>query len=1045
MEAGHKFHECIRVLNDAITDLHGITTLARKACDGNELESTVTTLKRMQMILHQTIEAYDAEELKPLPGDSSDVCAKAMGIACHNVDTLLVQLLRATEQGNTEYAVIAGRDITMALTELMKSSRGVAVTNQNPDVLINTKALIENAIELIEAVQRNLANPGMREHQISLVNVAEAVQQTLNQTIDCLPGLKKITESGEKIKALEQEFNNTDFKSIPKDYMEGEDIQYNILRRADKLNADCTEVTQMALKPIVLGKASEDCAAAFSDLMKMATQLIGRTTDDSQRQEITNSMRGITMQMHRLMQTMHAVAIDPEQANAKNNLIFTVRNLTEEINALMNMLQQMEPGQIECDSMIRKIGSLRPLLDSADEPLLDKGFYDCMNDIKLKSMELGEAIQGIAKSAQSANPEDIEKSLNQISDSIIPLIEATVHSAYLIGVSNPTSVAPRPAIISQTQLIRAAQTIRQNSDIIRFGGSENVPSREQLTAIGDAINDNIESICKACDTANLNTMNPVAKKQFEKCSTEIEKLKKLCLREIKSLEYNGNVERCSAALESLIDEINSLIEFTGSPEYASVPAKISPQGRSAQDPVLQSGRGVLESGVLMVKAAKALTNQPKDLARIKDLITSSQSISEHINVLKSRMFEAAPGQLQCDLALTSLSTSNRNLNEAIKTIGNQNAGIPADQKHTNLQEYVEQALKIANEALESLEPLNNAAKSNAEDLGHIVTEISEQLIRLINNIVGACSVLENTQHQTLLIDQGKTVVESATQLIKFAKKTGGNPRSKDLHEQLDGHEDNTGTALMELKKTLERLTDKNGVVTGLVEEVSRSTTRISDRRKSIALGGSFVDYQTRMVESANEIINYANKMNANATIDPTKVSELAVELTKHYKQLAQDAIGAASTASTTEIAQRISDYVHTLGQSIVTMLRTSISITPDDEAARTELTNNTRNVNEKVTQVLTALQTGSRGTQACIDAANEITNLISDLETSIKFASAGALQNEDESKEFCDFKKQILQCAQDMTEQMKKLITATTGTPEELAEAAQNSVLTVSK
>lgn len=43
----------------------------------------------------------------------------------------------------------------------------------------------------------------------------------------------------------------------------------------------------------------------------------------------------------------------------------------------------------------------------------------------------------------------------------------------------------------------------------------------------------------------------------------------------------------------------------------------------------------------------------------------------------------------------------------------------------------------------------------------------------------------------------------------------------------------------------------------------------------------------------------------------------------------------------------------------------------------------------QVVAVLSALQAGSRGTQACIDAAATIATIIGDLDTTILFASAG--------------------------------------------------------
>ncbi len=48
----------------------------------------------------------------------------------------------------------------------------------------------------------------------------------------------------------------------------------------------------------------------------------------------------------------------------------------------------------------------------------------------------------------------------------------------------------------------------------------------------------------------------------------------------------------------------------------------------------------------------------------------------------------------------------------------------------------------------------------------------------------------------------------------------------------------------------------------------------------------------------------------------------------------------------------------------------------------------------QVANVLSALQSGARGTQACINAASSISGIVADLDTTIMFASAGTLHAE---------------------------------------------------
>ena len=51
---------------------------------------------------------------------------------------------------------------------------------------------------------------------------------------------------------------------------------------------------------------------------------------------------------------------------------------------------------------------------------------------------------------------------------------------------------------------------------------------------------------------------------------------------------------------------------------------------------------------------------------------------------------------------------------------------------------------------------------------------------------------------------------------------------------------------------------------------------------------------------------------------------------------------------------------------------------------------------------MAALQAGSRGTQACINAASTVSGIIGDLDTTIMFASAGTLSSEPDGGAFGD-------------------------------------------
>lgn len=75
--------------------------------------------------------------------------------------------------------------------------------------------------------------------------------------------------------------------------------------------------------------------------------------------------------------------------------------------------------------------------------------------------------------------------------------------------------------------------------------------------------------------------------------------------------------------------------------------------------------------------------------------------------------------------------------------------------------------------------------------------------------------------------------------------------------------------------------------------------------------------------------------------------------------------------------------------------------------------------------MLAALQAGSRGTQACINAASTVSGIIGDLDTTIMFATAGTLHAENDDEKFADHRENILKTAKALVEDTKTLVAGT--------------------
>jgi talin len=146
------------------------------------------------------------------------------------------------------------------------------------------------------------------------------------------------------------------------------------------------------------------------------------------------------------------------------------------------------------------------------------------------------------------------------------------------------------------------------------------------------------------------------------------------------------------------------------------------------------------------------------------------------------------------------------------------------------------------------------------------------------------------------------------------------------------------------------LATQAGIVTGIVDSISRYMARITDRRVThMETNMSFVDYQTRMVCCAKELARISQEMVSKAgTSDTSRLAPLGGELARQYGQLAADASGAASTTTNPDVAQRLSSGIHDLGQSCIDLVRYGGNCQTGDSFAQREVAEAGRSVSEKV-------------------------------------------------------------------------------------------------
>lgn len=1035
-----------------LADLRSALGKAQEACGRRqqEIDSALEMIRELDRELEDLRKAALTSQLRPLPGDNSDLCALKLGATSKVVGSSMAQLLTAASQGNESYTGTAARDTASALKQLTGAVRGVAATSGDSALqtrlVDHAREVLDRSCQLLEEARQAVLRPDDPDKQQRLAHVAKSVSAALNSCVNCLPGQKDVDDTIRSITDSSQALNAREFPSSGRPYGE---LQAGLTEAAAGLQEATGHVVQSSRgNAAQLASSVRRFGGAFGTLLGCGLEMAGQARDAEARAQMVVSLKNVSMVSSKLLVAAKSVAADPGAPNAKNQLAAAARAVTESINHLVDVCTSAAPGQKECDGAVRAIQMMRPLLDQPNEPVNDLTYFDCLDTVMEKSQSLGDAMTGIANHAKRSEHEQFGESVKEVSSAICGLVESSAQAAYLVGASDASSVAGKPGLVDLAHFARASQAIQMACQQL----SNPTSSQPQILSAATVIAKHTSSLCNACRVASSKTMNPVAKRHFVQSAKDVASATASLVKEIKVLDQEPNEvnrQRCGDATRPLVEAVDSLTTFASSPEFAGMPARISHKARAAQEPITSAGRTIIDGSCSLILSAKSLALNPKDPPAWQSLASHSKEVSDGIKRLVSSIRDKAPGQKECEEAIERLNACIRELDQASLNILSQSTMPHAD---SSLKAYQEQMENSASEILEKIEPLRCAAKGEAEKLGHAVTQMVGYLGPLVQSAVAGATRTVNSKQQMALLDQTKTVAECCLQLVYAAKGAAGNPKAVHVHADVDDAAEGARDALQELLRTLEALATEAGVVTGLVESVSKAMYRLEERTVVTLLGSSpqpqelsYVDYQTRMVRSAKEVARVAQDMVAHASHDPSRLTPLAADLSHHYAALAADARGAMAATASSDVSGRIRTGVQDLGKACINLTKSAGACqgSPGDTYRQREVADNARVVSEKVSHILAALQAGSRGTQACINAASTVSGIIGDLDTTIMFATAGTLHAQGEGDKFVDHRESILKTAKALVEDTKTLVAGAASSQEQLAVAAQNAVTTI--
>ncbi|AWP01816.1 putative talin-2-like [Scophthalmus maximus] len=1041
--AAMQLGQCAKNLATCLAELRTSAQKAHEACGPMEIDSALTAIQTLRSELQDAKLAAVNDQLKPLPGETLEKCAQDLGSTSKSVGSSMAQLLTCAAQGNEHYTGIAARETAQALKTLAQAARGVAASTTDPKaaaaMLDSARDVMEGSALLIHEAKQALVAPGDAESQQRLAQVAKAVSHSLNNCVNCLPGQKDVDMA---LKSIGEASKKLLIETIPPASKSFQEAQSDLNQTAADLNQSAGEVvhasrgssTQLA---VASGKFSED----FDEFLDAGIEMAGHTQKKDDQVQVIGNLKNISMASSKLLLAAKSLSVDPAAANAKNLLAAAARAVTDSINQLITLCTQQAPGQNECDNALRELEAVRGMLDNPNEPVSDLSYFDCIESVMENSKVLGESMAGISQNCKTGDVSSFGDCVGSASKALCGLTEAAGQASYLVGVSDPNSQAGHQGLVDPIQFAKANQAIQMACQNLVDPDS----SPSQVLSAATIVAKHTSSLCNACRLASAKTTNPVAKRHFVQSAKEVANSTANLVKTMKALDgdfSDENRNKCRGATAPLIEAVENLTIFASNPEFASIPAQISYEGSTAQEPILQSARSMLDSSTYLLKTARSLVINPKDPPTWSVLAGHSRTVSDSIKSLITAIRDKAPGQRECDSSIDNINKCIRDIEQASLAAVSQDLPSRDD---ISLEALQEQLTSTVQEIGHLIDPVSTAARGEASQLGHKVTQLAGYFEPLIKASVGVASKLRVHQQQMTFLDQTKTMAESALQMLYAAKEGGGNPKASHTHDAIAEAAQLMKEAVDDIMVTLNEAASEVGMVGGMVESIAEAMAKL-DEGTPTEPEGSFVDYQTGMVKYSKAIAVTAQEMMTKSVTCPDELGALASQVTVDYSQLAVQGRLAAHTAEPEEIGFQIKNRVQDLGHGCIFLVQKAgaLQIIPSDSFTKRELIDCARAVTEKVSLVLSALQAGNKGTQACITAASAVSGIIADLDTTIMFASAGTL-NAENDESFADHRENILKTAKALVEDTKMLVSGAASGQDRLSQAAQSSAKTITQ
>ncbi|XP_033104456.1 talin-2-like [Anneissia japonica] len=155
--------------------------------------------------------------------------------------------------------------------------------------------------------------------------------------------------------------------------------------------------------------------------------------------------------------------------------------------------------------------------------------------------------------------------------------EECQQSAYLVGISDPSSVTCRLGLLDQCQVARAYEAIRAAYDCFL---NPTTNQQQVRAAVTDVLQHTLV-FCSACLQVSSKTSDPVVQKTFVQSEKNVANNVANVVDNFKALKDDfyseDNRQKCAASTKRLFEAVDEVVTFASSPEFTGIPAETTSQ------------------------------------------------------------------------------------------------------------------------------------------------------------------------------------------------------------------------------------------------------------------------------------------------------------------------------------------------------------------------------------------------------------------------------------------------------------------------------------